>query len=72
MSAIVRRVAGAFTKLLLASPVSAQPTRYAGHERQVLAIAFSPDGQWLATAGYDRTIHLWDLARGSAIALRIC
>ncbi len=28
---------------------------------------FSPDGTLLATAGYDRDIHLWDLASGKAL-----
>src|SRR5690606_11900639 len=28
---------------------------------------FSPDGTLLATAGYDRDIHLWDLASGKVL-----
>lgn len=30
----------------------------------VTAIAFSPDGQWLAVGGKDRAIRLWDIASG--------
>ncbi len=30
-----------------------------GHDREILALAFSPSGKWLATAGYDRIVRLW-------------
>ena len=36
-----------------------------GHDDAVYAIACSPDGQWLATAGYDRQIHIWELDTGT-------
>ncbi|MCE9563389.1 MAG: WD40 repeat domain-containing protein [Planctomycetes bacterium] len=32
-----------------------------GHKDSVFAVAFSPDGTTLATAGYDRVIHLWEV-----------
>lgn len=34
----------------------------AGHKDAVYALAFSPNGKTLATAGYDRLIHLWDVS----------
>jgi len=39
-----------------------------GTHRDILFDAeFSPDGTLLATAGYDRDIHLWDLASGKLL-----
>ena len=35
-----------------------------GHSKWVYGVAYSPDGKWLATGGWDRTIKLWDAATG--------
>jgi eukaryotic-like serine/threonine-protein kinase len=37
-----------------------------GHKGPVTQLAYSPDGQWLATPSYDQSILLWDLASGRA------
>lgn len=34
------------------------------HDGAILAVAFSGDGRWCATAGEDRRIALWDVAAG--------
>ena len=39
-------------------PVAPDP----GHTDRVVAVAFSPDGKWLASGADDRTVKVWNLA----------
>ena len=39
-----------------------------GHERWVLSIAISPDGNQIASASWDRTIRLWNARTGEHVA----
>lgn len=43
----------------------AQRYALAGHTDWVEAIAFSPDGEWLASASWDGTIRLWETGTGT-------
>ncbi len=38
-----------------------------GHSSRVTAIAWSPDGKYLASASYDKTVQLWDASNGQNI-----
>src|SRR4051794_7268663 len=35
-----------------------------GHRNAVNTIQFSPDSRWLASAGHDARVRLWDLSTG--------
>jgi WD40 repeat protein len=35
-----------------------------GHANIVTSLAFSPNGRWLATGSWDKTIKIWDVQTG--------
>ncbi|MCB8944938.1 MAG: pre-peptidase C-terminal domain-containing protein [Ardenticatenaceae bacterium] len=41
----------------------AEPIVLTGHEGWVDDLAYSPDGQWLASGGFDSSVFLWDISQ---------
>ncbi|KAM6591552.1 hypothetical protein CsatA_014157 [Cannabis sativa] len=49
--------------------VSKQPkTRITGHQQVINQVCFSPDGQWIATASYDKSVKIWNRITGNFVA----
>jgi len=53
---------------LQAADPSAAAVELSGHTNAVVAVAWSPDGRYLATTSYDNTARLWDLQAADVAA----
>jgi ribosome assembly protein 4 len=42
--------------------------RLMGHQKQVNHVAFSPDGRWIASAGFDNAVKIWEGKTGKFVA----
>jgi WD40 repeat protein len=54
----------AWTDLYAASSADWQLSRLVGHTDAVMSVAYSPDGNTIATASADRSVRIWDGADG--------
>jgi hypothetical protein len=45
--------------------------RRTGHDAAALCLGFSPDGALLASAHVDGVVHLWDMAKGEEVPVRL-
>jgi WD40 repeat protein len=52
---------------MLAAAARPEIAVLSAHTGQVVSVAFSPDGKTLATATFDHTVQLWDVATGRQI-----
>ncbi|MDP9143039.1 MAG: WD40 repeat domain-containing protein, partial [Pseudomonadota bacterium] len=55
-------VVGAWDSRLLKSD-----TRFVGHQAPLSAMSFSPDGDVLATGGWDQSLRFWDTGSGASL-----
>lgn len=48
---------------------AAQLSVLRGHSKEVLSVAYSPDGLRIASGSYDETVRVWDMASGAELAV---
>ncbi len=60
-------VSGAVPRAIEQSASKAELVLQTGHAMSVEAMAFSPDGKWLASGSIDNTVRLWEVATGREV-----
>lgn len=58
-----------FTMMLWSPTSDKKPlARMTGHLQLINQVAFSPDGRWLLSASFDKSIKMWDGVKGTFVA----
>jgi WD40 repeat protein len=63
----VRPARAPATYLRSVQPPITRLATYRGHLKEVYALSWSPDGQYVASGSGDETVQIWDFARGKNI-----
>jgi WD40 repeat protein len=55
------------TVVVLDTATGKEVRRFAGHDKQIAALAYAPDGRRVASLSLDNTVRVWDAATGQAL-----